>query len=91
MRYVTSIEQMAMEKGMQQGLQQGMQQVAQETLLAILENRFGPVAPEIVALIQQMTDVPTLQTWTIQAATIKSLLAFKQYISQKPGMPLQAN
>ena len=87
MRYVTSIEQMAMEKGMQQG----MQQVAQGTLLAILENRFGPVAPEIVALIQQMTDVPTLQTWTIQAATIKSLLAFKQYISQKPGMPLQAN
>jgi hypothetical protein len=75
MRYVTSVERLAIERGMQQGLQQGMQQGLQQGLQQgkleeaallierLLAKRFGPLsAPTRDRLKTASTE--QLETWT---------------------------
>ncbi|MDD4929473.1 MAG: DUF4351 domain-containing protein [Gallionella sp.] len=51
MRYVSSVEQVGIEKGLQQGMQQGMQQGEALALQKLLTKRFGSVPVEISARI----------------------------------------
>ncbi|NET61361.1 MAG: transposase, partial [Symploca sp. SIO2E6] len=68
MRYVTSIEQMGIEKGLQRGLQQGLQQgniqQGQTDIIEVLEVRFGEVS-----------DTTSQQIYTIQDSAMLTHIA----------------
>lgn len=82
MRYVTSIERLATERGMQQGVQQGMQQGIQQgvqqgessLLLRLLTRRFGAL-PEWVTVQLHQAGTDLLETWFDRALEAQSLEA----------------
>ncbi len=81
MPYVTSIERRGIEKGKQQGVQQGMQQGMQQgrkeadcqTLLMILNKRFGSVPQPIEKQIRA-ADSAQLETWINASLDAKTLV-----------------
>ncbi len=66
MRYVTSIERLAIEEGMakgiQQGMQQGMQQAREQMLASLLQYRFGALPEWAQALLEQASELE-LEQW----------------------------
>jgi hypothetical protein len=83
MRYVTSVERLATERGMQQGLQQGMQQGMQQGLqkgeVAVLRRqlhkRFGELPEEIELRLNNAT-LAQLEVWAdrvLDARTVEEI------------------
>ena len=79
MRYVTSVERLAAERGMQQGIQQGVQQGMQkgESLIIkrLLAKRFGPL-PEAVSHRLTLATAEQLETWServLDAPTLEAV------------------
>ena len=76
MRYVTSVEQIGIEKGMLQGMQQGLTQGRAEgaayALRRLLQKRFGPL-PEDVLTRLHTASVDELEHWLDQALDAESL------------------
>jgi flagellar biosynthesis/type III secretory pathway protein FliH len=82
MRYVTSIERIGMKKGREQGLQQGLQQGllqgARESVLVVLEARFGRAPQSVAKVIDGMEDPFLLKTLLQRATTLGSLEEFER-------------
>jgi hypothetical protein len=78
MRYVTSIERLATERGLQKGMQQGIEQGMQKEALAILERllskRFGPLSPEIHTRLKSAT-LEQLNHWADRILDVPTLAA----------------
>ncbi|MEO5344237.1 MAG: DUF4351 domain-containing protein, partial [Gammaproteobacteria bacterium SHHR-1] len=90
MRYVTSVERLATERGLQkgmeqgmqqglqqgvqQGMQQGMQKEAQAILERLLRKRFGPLSPETRARLESAT-LDQLNHWADQILDAPTLAA----------------
>jgi hypothetical protein len=74
MRYVTSIERMAIQEGM---LQQG-----REDVIEILQIRFGEVPSSIVEVINGIDDSSVLKTLFRRAIAIASVEEFQQFLEQ---------
>ena len=88
MRYVTSVEQIGIEKGllqgMQQGIAQGMQQGMQRGLMKgraegeayalrrLLQKRFGPLSDDVLARLQTAS-IDELELWLDRALDADSL------------------
>jgi flagellar biosynthesis/type III secretory pathway protein FliH len=87
MRYVTSVERLATERGMQQGLQQGMQQGIQQgmqqglqkgevaVLRRQLHKRFGELPKEIELRLNNAT-LAQLEVWAdrvLDARTVEEI------------------
>ncbi|MBK7002357.1 MAG: DUF4351 domain-containing protein [Rhodoferax sp.] len=72
MRYVTSVERLATERGMQQGMQQGIQQGECSLLARQLTRRFGAL-PEWVNTRLQQSPTDLLETWGERVLDAKSL------------------
>ena len=88
MRYVTSVEQIGIEKGLLQGMQQGMQrglmQGRQEgrmtgraegeayALRRLLQKRFGPLSEDVLARLQSAS-IDELELWLDRALDADSL------------------
>ncbi|MBK7000650.1 MAG: DUF4351 domain-containing protein [Rhodoferax sp.] len=76
MRYVTSVERLATERGMQQGMEQGMQQGIQQgecsLLVRQLTRRFGAL-PEWVNTRLKQAHTDLLETWGERVLDAKSL------------------
>ena len=89
MPYVTSVERIAMEEGLQsglqqgqqQGLQQGLQQGFRESILRILQVRFGVSVGNVEVFLKQITDVERLRILHDQAVTVPSLALFTEQLS----------
>ena len=62
MRYVTSIERLALERGMEKGLQQGLQQGQARLLERLLMQRFGELPPWVGDKLASATQAE-LQAW----------------------------
>lgn len=77
MRYVTSVERIATERGLENGMQQGMQQTASTTLIEILEIRFGTVPEPVVKAISAIDDPLILNKLLRQVVMAESLDEFK--------------
>ena len=76
MRYVTSVERLAFQKGFQQGFQQGLQKVKQKGEARIIQRqltkRFGPLNAETLARLQT-APCEQLESWAenlLDAATL---------------------
>jgi hypothetical protein len=78
MRYVTSIERLAK----QEGREEGRVENARESIIEVLEVRFGEIPNTIVAKINGINDVSMLKTIHRQAIAISSLDAFSELIDQ---------
>lgn len=74
MRYVTSIERLA--------IQEGIVQNARENVIEILEIRFSEVPTEIVESINQIDDASVLKTLLRTAITIASIAEFQQILTE---------
>lgn len=77
MRYVTSIERLAK----QEGREEGKVETARESIIEILEVRFGEIPNTIVAKINDINDVSVLKTILKQAIVIPSLDEFSELIN----------
>ncbi|MGA9379690.1 MAG: transposase [Phormidium sp.] len=74
MRYVTSIERLA--------IQEGIVQNARENVIEILEIRFSEVPIEIVESINEIDDASALKTLLRRAITIASIPEFQQILNE---------
>ena len=62
MRYVSSVEEVGIEKGIAQGMQQGMQEGEALALQRLLTKRFGAISPDMTARIADAT-VEQIEAW----------------------------
>ncbi len=85
MPYVTSIEQIGIEKGIQKGIQQGIQkgilQTARKSVIQALEIRFGEIPQPLAAAIDKIDDPSRLEMLHKKAITIKSIEKFEQILT----------
>jgi len=49
-----------------------------DTLLEILDIKFGPIPAEVVSAIRATSDLPRLKQWVAAAVTAPTLAAFRQ-------------
>jgi flagellar biosynthesis/type III secretory pathway protein FliH len=82
MRYITSIEQLAIEEGFDKGQKEGREEgrregleVAQRQLLKLLRHRFGEVTPQLVTALQRFP-LAQVESLTDQALLTGSLAEF---------------
>jgi hypothetical protein len=72
MKYVTSVERLAIERGMAQGIEKGRL----DTLTRLLNRRFGPLPESTLARLQSATP-DQLDLWTdrvLDAPTLEAVL-----------------
>ena len=76
MRYVTSVEQIGIEKGLLQGLMQGRLEGEQsgeaKALRRLLQKRFGPLSEDVLARLQTAS-IDELELWLDRALDADSL------------------
>jgi flagellar biosynthesis/type III secretory pathway protein FliH len=84
MRYVTSIERLAKQEGIEEGLQEGRQlgviQSSQDSVIEVLETRFGEVPITIIDAVNNINDSSVLKTLHKRAISIPSLAEFEQLL-----------
>ncbi len=76
MRYVTSIERLAKEEGIEEGIVQN----SRESVLEVLETRFGEVPTSIVEAINGINEPSLLKTLLKSAIAIPSTTEFQQLL-----------
>jgi hypothetical protein len=89
-RYVTSIERMALERGHKEGLEQGLEQglhlgmlkKSQEAIMEILQERFKRLPNTLVNALQQIDDTTRLSQLLRQAVSVESLKGFQQLVGK---------
>jgi len=78
MKYVTSVERLAIQRGMQQGMQQGKLEGKLEgqstTLMRQITKRFGPLSPDTAQRLQTAT-AEQLELWTDRILDAPTLAA----------------
>jgi len=70
-----------LQEGRQIGLQEGLQQGARDSVLAVLEMRFGRVPLDIAAAIGRLEDVGLLYTLLRRASVTNSLADFERALA----------
>lgn len=78
MTFITSIEEIGIEKGIKQGIEQGILQKAREAVIEVLEIRFEFVPEALVEAINTLDDVGILKTLHKQAVIVESIEQFTQ-------------
>ncbi|MDZ7958913.1 MAG: hypothetical protein RMY34_13695 [Aulosira sp. DedQUE10] len=76
MRYVTSIERLAKEEGIEEGILQN----SRESVIEVLETRFGEVPSAIVEAINAIEEPSVLKTLHKRAIAIPSTVEFQQLL-----------
>lgn len=69
-------------EGELEGVERGQIAAKRDDILAILASRFGTVPPGISEPVGQMTDVASLRSLVIEAATTNSLESFARHLEQ---------
>jgi hypothetical protein len=82
MRYVTSIERLAIEEGIEQGIEQGIVQASRNYIIQFLQIRFGEVPSSIVNVINGINDSGILRSLFTRAIAINSLAEFQQVLDE---------
>ena len=76
MTYITSFERY----GIRKGLEKGRLENAQESILEVLEVRFGSVSPELRTRIGLLTDVETCKALHREAVSVQTLEDFTEQL-----------
>jgi len=80
MRFLSRIEEDAIEEGIQRGIQRGILQTRRGDVIEVLEMRFQEVPPEFSEALNKINDVSILKQLHRQAITVSSILEFQQLI-----------
>ena len=72
MRYVTSVEQIGIEKGLMQGRLEGEQSGEAKALRRLLQKRFGPLSDDVLTRLQTAS-IDELELWLDRALDADSL------------------
>ena len=84
MKYVTTIERRAIERGLTQGIEQGIEQgsiqTLRELLIDVLQLRFQHLPDELLVTLSQLSDLSRLKQLHRQAIIAGSLEEFEQMI-----------
>ncbi len=87
MKYVTGIERRGIEKGLEKGRQEGQQigqiRNQQESVLAVLETRFGEVPYPLREAVTAMDDLARLKQWLRLAIQMPSLEEFQARLRER--------
>jgi len=95
MKYLTSVERFALQKGLEQGIKEGQEQgvkqgvkqgnlqQAQEAVITVLRVRFPRLPKKLVSQIKQI-EQPTLLSELLKLAVVESLDSFKQHLNNPP-------
>lgn len=78
MTFITSIEEIGIEKGIQQGREQGILQKARKVVIEVLKIRFENVPETLVEAINTFDDADILKTLHKQAVIVESIEQFTQ-------------
>ena len=86
MKYITNIERRGLQKGLEQGLEKGQHlgqiRNQQESVLAVLETRFGDIPYPLREAVTAMPDLARLKQWHRAAIQVPSLDSFKASIHE---------
>ncbi|MEL6166273.1 MAG: transposase [Cyanobacteria bacterium J06628_3] len=78
MRYVTSIERLAK----QEGIEEGKVENARESVIEVLEARFGKIPSDALESINCINDISVLKSLLRDATTISSMEAFVELVNE---------
>ncbi|MBI4853995.1 MAG: hypothetical protein HY819_19530 [Acidobacteria bacterium] len=70
-----------MQQGLQQGLQQGSILNAKESVINILETRFGAIPKNLTETVNKTEDITLLKNLRKQAILVNSLEEFKKILT----------
>jgi hypothetical protein len=71
------------DKWINKGIERGSQNATRDSVVEILEIRFGNRPPQILTWLNQLTDVPTLKGLLREAATTLSIGEFEKRLKDK--------
>ena len=83
MKYITNMERRGLEKGRQEGRQEGQVRNQQESVLAVLETRFGEVPYPLREAVTAVDDLARLKQWLRLAIQLPSLRAFQTRVHER--------
>jgi len=83
MKYITNIERRGLEKGLEKGQQLGQIRNQQESVLAVLETRFGEVPYPLREAVTAMDDLARLKQWLRLAIQLPNLEAFQTRLHER--------
>lgn len=87
MRYVTTIERWAENRGIEQGIEQGLEQgeakATRERIMETLEVRFHYLPESIVAHLKEVSDITLLKALFKLSLTAVSLETFTEQLTQR--------
>jgi predicted transposase YdaD len=77
MKYITNMERRGLERGRQEGRQEGQIRSQQESVLAVLETRFGEIPYDLREAVTATDDLARLKRWHLLAIQLASLAEFE--------------
>jgi predicted transposase YdaD len=77
MKYITNMERRGLERGRQEGRQEGRIRSQQESVLAVLETRFGEIPYDLREAVTATDDLARLKRWHRLAIQLASLAEFE--------------
>ena len=83
MKYITNMERRGLERGLEKGRQEGQVRNQQESVLAVLETRFGEVPYPLREVITAMNDLVQLKQWHRSAIKLPSIEAFQTRLNER--------
>ncbi len=83
MKYITNMERRGLEKGLEKGQQIGQIRSQQESVLAVLETRFGEVPYPLREAVTAMHDLARLKQWHRSAIQLPSLEEFQTRLHER--------
>ena len=87
MKYITNIERRGLQQGLEQGLEKGQHlgqiRNQQESVLTVLETRFGDIPYPLREAVTAMHDLAQLKQWHRSAIQLSSLEEFQTLIQER--------
>lgn len=83
MKYIPNMEQRGLEKGLEKGQQIGQIRNQQESVLAVLETRFGEVPYPLREAVTATDNLARLKQWLRSAIQLSSLEEFQTLIHER--------
>jgi len=83
MKYITHMERRGLEKGRQEGRQEGQIRGQQESVLTVLETRFGEIPYALREAVTATDDLDRLKQWHRIAIQLASLAEFEARLQKR--------
>ena len=83
--YISSIEQIGLDRGLEQGLEQGEVRGLRKGILAVLQGRFGIVEHNLAARVESLDGLEYLKDLMAQAVMVPTVQEFEDLLNSPRG------